>query len=99
VIEVRWTEQAVEDLASIRSFIERDSTRYGRIVAERIFEATDRLEVFPRSGRVVPELGRESLREIVLGDYRIVYRLESEAAIILTVFHSSRLFPQSLTDS
>jgi plasmid stabilization system protein ParE len=48
---------------------------------------------------VVPEFGRESLREIVLGDYRIVYRLESEAAIILTVFHSSRLFPQSLTDS
>jgi plasmid stabilization system protein ParE len=63
---VRWTEQAVKDLASIRSFIERDSPRYGRIVVERIFEATDRLETFPRSGRMVPELGREDLRELLV---------------------------------
>lgn len=90
---VRWTPQAVDDLASIRAFIERDSPRYGRIVVQRLFEATERLESFPRSGRVVPELRREEMREIVLGDYRIVYRLDSETPIILTVFRSSRLLP------
>lgn len=90
---VRWTNQAVEDLRSIRLFIERDSPRYGRLVAERLFEATLRLEQFPRSGRMIPEVDREDYREIIVGEYRIVYRLDGEAAVLLTVFRSSRLFP------
>ncbi len=94
--EVRWTEQAVGDLQAIRQYIERDSPRYGRLVAERLFEATSRLEAFPHSGRIVPELGRDDVREISVGEYRIVYRLESDAVTLLTVFRSSRLFPTTL---
>lgn len=94
--QVRWTEQAVGDLRSIREFIERDSPRYGRMVAERIFDSTARLESFSRSGRVVPEVGHEDLREIIVGDYRIVYRLEPDACVLLTVFRSSRLLPAGL---
>lgn len=90
---LRWTPQAADDLRNIRAFIERDSPRYGRLVAERLFEATSRIELFPQSGRVVPELGREDVRELVVGDYRIVYRLERDAAILLTVFRSSQLLP------
>ena len=93
---VRWTEQAVGDLQSIRDFIERDSPRYGRLVAERIFDSTARLETFPRSGRVVPELGRDDIREVIVGDYRVVYRLEADACVLLTVFRSSRVFPIGL---
>ncbi|MBN1459960.1 MAG: type II toxin-antitoxin system RelE/ParE family toxin [Armatimonadetes bacterium] len=93
---VRWTEQAVGDLRAIRQFIERDSPRYGRLVAERLFDATQRLEDFPLSGRVVPELGRVDVREIIIGEYRIVYRLKGEAALLLTVFRSSRVFPATL---
>ena len=94
--QVRWTEQAVADVRSIREFIERDSPRYGRLVAERLVEATDRLEAFPRSGRLVPEVGRDDMREIIVGDYRIVYRLEADAAVLLTVFRGSRLLPITL---
>jgi len=97
VTKVRWTEQAADDLRSIREFIERDSPQYGRMVAERIFDSTTRLEAFPLSGRVVPELGRPDLREIVVGDYRVVYRAESDACVLLTVFRSSRLFPVGLS--
>jgi plasmid stabilization system protein ParE len=93
VTVLRWTSQAADDLRNIRTFIERDSPRYGRLVAERLFEATSRIELFPQSGRVVPELGREDVRELVVGDYRIVYRLERDAAILLTVFRSSQLLP------
>ena len=93
---VRWTPQAVDDLRAIREFIGRDSPRYGRLVVERLFDATQRLEAFPLSGRVVPELGREDVREIIQGEYRIVYRLEGETAELITVFRSSRLFPTAL---
>lgn len=94
--EVRWTDQAVDDLRAIREFISRDSPRYGRLVAERLFDATSRIEAFPYSGRVVPEIGIDDVREIIIGEYRIVYRLTGEAAVLLTVFRSSRLFPTVL---
>jgi toxin ParE1/3/4 len=98
VTVVRWTDQAVQDLQSIREFIERDSPRYGRLVAERLYDATSRIEAFPMSGRRVPELGREDIRELIVGDYRIVYRLAGELAVLLTVYRSSMLFPFRLFD-
>jgi addiction module RelE/StbE family toxin len=96
VSSVRWTDQAVEDLREIRKYIERDSPRYGRLVAERLYETTLRLESFPRSGRVVPDLNLEHVRELIVGEYRVVYRIDSDAVFILTVFRSSRLFPTGL---
>jgi toxin ParE1/3/4 len=98
VTAVRWTEQAVEDLRAIRRYIERDSPRYGRLVAERLYESTQRLQSFPRSGRVVPELNVGEVRELIVGEYRIVYRVEAEAVVILTVFRSSRIFPIEISD-
>jgi toxin ParE1/3/4 len=99
VTVVRWTDQAVEDLRSIRLFIERDSPRYGRLVAERLYEATSRIELFPYSGRMVPELGREDMRELIVGAYHIVYRVDGEIASILTIYRSSRLFPGDLFEA
>ena len=39
---------------------------------DNVFEAVKRLEIFPRSGRIVPEIGQEDIREILFGSYRIV---------------------------
>ena len=82
--QVRRTEQAVGDLRSIREFIERDSPWYGRMVAERIFDSTARLESFPRSGRVVPEVGRDDLSEIIVGDGRAHNKLPWPHELSLT---------------
>jgi len=95
VTVVRWTEQAVEDVRSIRQFIERDSPRYARLVAERLYESVTRIESFPESGRIVPELNRPDVRELLVGEYRIVYRLRRDAAVISTIFRSSRVLPWS----
>ena len=91
--EVVWTRQAVEDLEGIRAFIARDSEHYATLVYERLVESVDRLETFPLSGRVVPEFGEESIREVVWGNYRIVYRVREALIEVLTVFHGSRLLP------
>ena len=96
--EVRWSPDAASDLREIRLFIERDSPRYGRLVAERLYDSVSRLRTFPSSGRVVPEIARDDFREIVMGSYRIVYRVHSEHVEILTVFHSSRLIRGDLAD-
>ncbi|MFL5415671.1 MAG: type II toxin-antitoxin system RelE/ParE family toxin [Myxococcales bacterium] len=90
---VRWAPQAVEDLQSIRSYIARDSIEYADLIVDQIVEAVERVETHPRSGRMVPELGLSSIREVIVRSYRIVYLLEGDDAFILTVFHGARPFP------
>lgn len=89
--QVSWTDQALDDLDSICLFIARDAPRYSELFAERVFRATDRLGDFPRSGRMVPEVGREDIREFIVQGYRIIYRVLADEVEILTVYHGARL--------
>jgi addiction module RelE/StbE family toxin len=93
VTRVVWTLQAIEDVEAVRAYIARDSPHYAALLAERLVESVERLQEFPRSGRVVPEVGQEAYREVILGTYRIVYRLIGDVAEILTVVHAARLLP------
>jgi len=54
----------------------------------------ERLETFPESGRIVPELDRPEIREVIVKPYRVVYRYRGEAVEIATVFRSSRQIPE-----
>lgn len=91
-MHVVWTEEAADDLEAVRNYIARDSPHYATAVCADILEAVRQLETFPESGRVVPELKHEDLRELIRGSYRIVYRLRSlERVEILTIFHGARL--------
>ena len=60
-------------------------------MTKKVFEVIERLESFPESGRIVPELNRKKIREIILGNYRIIYRIKKDIVEILTVYHSARL--------
>jgi len=88
--EIRWTDQAATDLEAIADFIAADSPQYARLFVMDVLKAVERLADFPKSGRAVPETHREDIREILLGNYRIVYRLRAEVAEILTVYHGAR---------
>jgi addiction module RelE/StbE family toxin len=92
VTQVVWAPQAIQDVEAIRAHVARDSALYADLVVERLVAAIERLQDHPRSGRVVPELGDESIREVIHGNYRIVYRLRSDAVEIATVFHGARSF-------
>jgi addiction module RelE/StbE family toxin len=94
-MKIVWTEQAVTDLDAIRIYIARDSETYANTVVLEIFEATDRLEHFPQSGRVVPELADPNTREIIVGSYRAIYDISGEVVRILTILHGARQFPPS----
>jgi plasmid stabilization system protein ParE len=91
-----WMPQAASDLEAIKRYIEQDSPFYARLVAERLFNSVGQLAAFPESGRIVPEVGRPILRELIRGSYRLVYRLDADAIRILTVFRASRLLPADL---
>jgi plasmid stabilization system protein ParE len=88
--EVRWTPQAAADLESVADFIARDSAEYAAHFATEVLEAVEQLEDFPRSGRVVPELGDPHTREIIYGHYRIAYRISGDVLEILTVHQGAQ---------
>lgn len=89
--EVRWTPQAAEDLDAAAAYIAQDSPHYASLFVLQIINAVERLDRFPQSGRIVPESDNREIREILHGNYRIVYRLKYEIVEILTVYHGSRL--------
>ena len=92
---VVWTPQAIVDVEEIRNYISRDSRHYAAVVVEQIMRAVERLEQFPRSGRSVPERPDSTLRELLCGNYRIVYRVTDDLIEVVTVFHGARMAPDS----
>ncbi len=89
--QVRWTPQAADDLGAVAEFIARDSPHFAGLLVADILQTVDQLIDFPESGRIVPEIGEKSIREVILGSYRIIYRRRSEAVEVLTVHHGARL--------
>ena len=94
---INWTHRSVDDLKNIAEFIEKDSVKYASLTIQRLLNATHLLEENPRVGRKVPEAGhKDKIREIIQGNYRIIYQIANEYLInILTVHHSSRKLTKS----
>jgi len=88
--KVRWTPQAADDLEAICLFIARDAPPLAAIFADRVLRSTDRLASHPHLGRGVPELGIENIREIIVGSYRVIYRIREETVHLLTLYHGAR---------
>jgi addiction module RelE/StbE family toxin len=94
VTAIIWSPQSLRDLEAIRTYIAQDSPRYAELVVQRIVAAVERLDAFPESGRVVLELDRPEIREIITRPYRVVYRYRGDSVEIATVFRSSRQLPE-----
>jgi addiction module RelE/StbE family toxin len=90
-VRVEWSPLALNDVEEIASFIAQDRPEGGLQWMEEIFTSVQRLQRFPKSGRIVPEVRRESIREVIHGDFRIIYRIEPERVAVLTVRHSRQL--------
>jgi plasmid stabilization system protein ParE len=90
-VRVVWSPLAVQRVSEAAVFIALDKPEAARGWAEATFAAVARLEQHPESGRVVPELGRQEVREIVHGAFRIIYRIEPERVLILTVRRAAQL--------
>lgn len=92
-MKVVWTEQSLERLQEIEDYISRGSPDTAIRFVTRLVERGNALSRFPRSGRRVPELEADDLREVIEGDYRIVYRASAHRVEILTVFEGHRQLP------
>lgn len=88
--KVAWSDSAKDDLSDIHTFIADDSITYADLVVDRLIDYCAKLENFPRIGRKVSELNHDSVRELIEGNYRIVYSIDHDFIHILRVIHTSR---------
>lgn len=95
---VLWSERARVDLLAIGDFIARDKPRAAATLVGKILHAVQRTALFPASGRIVPEIDRSDIREVILENYRIVYQLSETTIVVLTVFESHRSIDETLTE-
>ena len=87
---VIWSNPARADLRSIHDFIAHDSKHYAKKVTQDIAAKTDILNELPRMGKVVPELGNDTIRELSLYSYRILYEIREPDVVVLAVIHKRR---------
>lgn len=95
---ILWTERARRDLLGIGDFIARDKPGAASKLVGEILGAVGRTALFPTSGRIVPEFARSDIREVILGNYRIVYQLNEGTIVVLTVFERHSLIDESLAE-
>lgn len=88
--EVIWTEPALQELDAIAEYIALDNPAAARHVIEEVFNKTERLEDFPQSGRIPPELPNSVYREVVVPPCRIFYRENESRVLILYVMREER---------
>ena len=89
---VKWSVPARNDLKQIHDFIAQDSRYYARKVVQDIVAKTETLTDFPEIGRVVPEISDQTIRELLVYSYRLIYEVSSGNIEILAIIHGRRDF-------
>ena len=94
--KLTWSPAARDDLRDIVTFISRDSPLRAETFAYRLIAESDTLQNFSELGRIVPEYGVPTIREIIVRSYRIVYRVDHRRKLveIARVWHAARGTPE-----
>ena len=88
MVRVNWSRQAIEDIHEIREYYRPKSERYAEEFTDKVFEKAVYLEQHPHMGRMVPELERAEIRELIYKNYRIIYHIVSEERIDILAVHN-----------
>jgi len=88
--EVAWTETAWRDLRHVADYIAEDSPGYAATFVEQIRDLARSLDLFAHRGRIVPELGDPAVRELLVGNYRLLYEIHPATIEILGLIHGAR---------
>lgn len=92
MVKIVWTELSILDLKVVFDYIAANSDRYATITVNKIYQRAQVIAENPFSGRIVPEFNETTIRELVEGNYRLIYRIKSDIQIdILRIYHSARL--------
>lgn len=87
---VRWSGPALRELETSLDFIAQDNPDAAERLASAVYRAVTRLERFPASGRMVPELEDPEIREVIHPPFRVIYQQGPEWVDVLAVIRSEQ---------
>jgi toxin ParE1/3/4 len=90
-MKIRWSPLSLNRIVKIAGFIAEDKSDASEQWVDSIFKSVENLMEFPEMGRIVPEIQRKEIREILTGNYRIIYRIDKDLISVLTVRHGKQL--------
>ena len=96
-MRVFWTLRAEQCVRHIADYVGADDVVAARRLVARIRDRVHKVARMPGSGRAVPEIARPDLREVLVGNYRVIYRLWNGALYVLFVVEGHKLLPEDLS--
>jgi toxin ParE1/3/4 len=88
-----WSPLAIDRASEIAEYIALDKPSASDKWINVVFSKVQQLEFSPEIGRIVPEIGNDHFRELIYGNYRIIYRVEKKQVSILTIRHGKQILP------
>ena len=92
-MKIIWSPLAVDRVSEIAGYIAQDNPVAAESWINTVFKKVEDLKAFPESGRIVPETENKTIRELIYGNYRIIYRLKEKRLSVLTVRHGKQVLP------
>jgi len=90
-VRVIWSKESLQRLSEIDEFISWDNRERAERFVDYLIERGESVSRNPQIGRIVSEISNPSIREIIAKKYRIVYRIQENKIVILTIFEGHRL--------
>lgn len=91
MVQIKWLNSSKQDLLDIYSYISLDSKKYAKLQVIKIQNKVKLIKKNILIGKVVVELNRPEIRELIEGNYRVIYRVVSNKLVhIILIHHSSR---------
>ncbi|OQW98562.1 MAG: plasmid stabilization protein [Desulfobacteraceae bacterium A6] len=92
-MKIIWSPLAVDRAWEIAEYIAQDKPSAAVKWIDIIFSKVEQLKSFPEIGRIIPEIRNDQIRELIYGNYRIIYRIEKKQISILTIRHGKQILP------
>ncbi|MBW1894326.1 MAG: type II toxin-antitoxin system RelE/ParE family toxin [Deltaproteobacteria bacterium] len=92
-MRIIWSPLAIDKVSEIADYIAKDKSSAAEKWINTMFSKVEQLESSPEIGRIVPEINNNQFRELIYGNYRIIYRIDKKQISILTVRHGKQILP------
>jgi len=92
-MRIIWSLLAVDRASEIADYIAQDKPSAAKKWIDTVFSKVEKLKSSPEIDRIVPEINDSQFRELIYGNYRIIYRIETKQISILTIRHGRQILP------
>ncbi len=90
-MKVLFTPSARTQFLSALSYIRKDKPSAAVNFRNRTEKLLRRLEVFPESGKIIPEFPELPYREVIISPYRFFYKIKVDVVWIVAVWHGAQV--------